>query len=193
VSVTEKTREAKFSGKHAPHRLFVLDEGDAIPDEVYSGIESCMTSGHTRLFIMFNPRREIGAPYRMERDQTANIVELTAFDHPNVIHGGDIIPGAVTRDVTVRRINQWCRPLVEGERKDREVFVLPDFLVGSVAKSQAGFEYPPLKAGYYKIMEPAFSSMVLGEYIAQSSTQFISRDWIAKARSRLYPFLPRSW
>jgi phage terminase large subunit len=33
-------------------------------------------------------------------------------------------------------------------------------------------------------MEPAFSYMVLGRYPSQSATQLISRDWIAKARSR---------
>lgn len=33
-------------------------------------------------------------------------------------------------------------------------------------------------------MDPAFSYMVLGQYPAQGSTQLISREWIAKARSR---------
>jgi len=33
-------------------------------------------------------------------------------------------------------------------------------------------------------MEPAFSYMVLGQYPAQGSKQLISREWIAKARSR---------
>ena len=34
-SGTSAQREAKFSGKHAPNLLFILDEADAIPDEVY--------------------------------------------------------------------------------------------------------------------------------------------------------------
>ena len=36
MSGTPAQRQAKFSGKHAPHLLFILDEGDAIPDEVYT-------------------------------------------------------------------------------------------------------------------------------------------------------------
>jgi hypothetical protein len=48
MSGTEAQREAKFSGKHASYLLFILDEGDAIPDEVYSGIESCMSGGQGR-------------------------------------------------------------------------------------------------------------------------------------------------
>lgn len=184
LSGTEAQREAKFSGKHAPHLLFILDEGDAIPDEVYRGIESCMSGGHARLLVMFNPRAEVGEAYRMERDGRANVVRLSAFNHPNIISGEDRIPGAVTRETTVRRVNEWCRPLAEGEPNDGDCFELPDFLVGATAKSQAGYEYPPLQRGYYKIMEPAFSYMVLGRYPAQGSNQLISKEWVARARSR---------
>jgi len=77
ASGTESQREAKFSGKHAPYLLFILDEGDAIPDEVYRGIESCMSGGHTRLLIMFNPRAEAGEAYRMERDGRARVIKLS--------------------------------------------------------------------------------------------------------------------
>jgi len=63
ASGTPAQREAKFSGKHAPYLLFIIDEGDAVPDEVYKGIESCMTGGHARLLIMFNPRAEMGEAY----------------------------------------------------------------------------------------------------------------------------------
>jgi hypothetical protein len=84
----------------------------------------------------------------------------------------------------VRRINQWCRPIVEGEPIDGECFELPKFLAWEIARDQGGHEYPPLRPGWYKIMDPAFSYMVLGRYPAQASTQLISREWIAKARSR---------
>jgi hypothetical protein len=184
LSGTETQREAKFSGKHAPHLLFILDEGDAIPDEVYRGIESCMSGGHARLLVMFNPRAEAGAAYRMIRDGRANVVPLSAFNHPNVRTGEDKIPGAVTRDVTIRRISEWCRSLADGESIDGRCFELPSFLEGTMAQSQSGQAYPPLLPGYYKIMEPVFSYMVLGRYPAQGSRQLISKEWIANARTR---------
>ena len=184
MSGTDAQRQAKFSGKHAPYLLFILDEGDAIPDEVFIAIESCLSGGHGRLLVMFNPRAEMGEAYRMERDCRANVVSLSAFNHPNVVAGEDRIPGAVTQEVTVRRINEWCRPLRERERLDTECFELPEFLEGVVASSQTGIPYPPLQPGLYKIMEPMFSVMVLGEYPSQGSNQLISREWIARARSR---------
>ena len=184
MSGTESQREAKFSGKHSPNLLFILDEGDAIPDEVYRGIESCMSGGHARLLVMFNPRAEVGEAFRMVRDGRANVVKLSAFDHLNVLSGRDEIPGAVTRETTIRRINEWCRPLADGEQIDGQCFPLPTFLENQIAKSQSGQEYPALKSGHYKIMEPAFSYMVLGQYPAQGNTQLISREWISRARSR---------
>lgn len=63
MSGTEAQRQAKFSGKHAPYLLFIIDEGDAVPDEVYTAIESCLSGGFGRLLIMFNPRSESGEVY----------------------------------------------------------------------------------------------------------------------------------
>ena len=181
---TEAQREGKFSGKHAPHLLFVVDEGDAVPDEIYKAIESCMTGGHARLLIMLNPRYPAGRVYQLIRDKRANVIRLSAFTHPNVTTGQDIIPGAVTRETTVRRINEWCRPLAVNEKPDSDCYELPAFLEGATAKDQAGRDYPPLKPGWYKITDPAFAYMVLGQYPGQGSNQLISREWINRARSR---------
>jgi len=179
------TRQAKFSGKHAPYLLFIIDEADAVPEEIYKGIESCMSGGHIRLLCMFNPRAEAGPVYRMERDGRANVGGLAAFNHPNVVTGELVIPGgAVDRETTVRRINQWCRRLQPGEVSDNECFELPSFLAGAVARSQRGTLYPPLQAGIYKITDPAMAYMVLGRYPAQATNQLISREWTAAARAR---------
>ena len=187
-SGSEAQREAKFSGKHAPHILFILDEGDAIPDEVYKGIESCGSGGVFRLLIMFNPKKEVGEAYRMIKDERCNLVELSAFNHPNVITGKDLFPGAVTQEKTVRRINDWCRYVgVSGTKgtKGKQVFDLPDHLDGVVSWNQAKtFQFAPLKAGTYEVMVPAFSYMVLGKYPAQSENQLISKEWTAAARTR---------
>lgn len=183
-SGSDYQREAKFSGKHAPNMLFIIDEGDAVPDEVYRGIESCMSGGHARLLVLFNPRQEMGAVYRMQRDGRANVVELSAFSHPNVVTGENIIPGAVDREITVRRINEWTVPLGDGEIPNGECFEVPSFLVGAVALNAKKKPYPPLVAGFRRIMEPAFSYVVLGEYPSQSTNQLINREWIYAARAR---------
>ena len=182
---TDEVREGKFSGKHHEHMLFVVDEGDTVPDFAYKGIEGCMSGGHVRLLILFNPRYEAGTPYRHERDRTANVIHLSAFNHPNVITGKNLIPGAVDRETTVQRVNEWCRPLADGEKQSINTFELPDFLVGTVAKKKGTNEtYPPLKSGHYFVNEQSFFYMVLGRYSPQPEQQLISREWIDNARAR---------
>ena len=184
MSGSEDEREAKFSGIHAPNLFFVLDEGDAIPDEIYRAIESCMSDGFCRMLVMFNPKRRMGAVYRMIRDGRCSIISMKAFDHPNVLTGKEKIVGAVTRDQTVKRINEWTKPLSKGEEEDGNCFEVPKFLVGATAINDKGDTYPPLSGGIRRIEEPHFAYMVLGEYPLQSTHQLISVDWIDNARTR---------
>ena len=184
MSGSEDEREAKFSGIHAPNLFFVLDEGDAIPDEIYRAIESCMSGGFCRMLIMFNPKRRMGAVYRMIRDGRCAVVSMKAFDHPNVKTGDEAILGAVTREQTVKRINEWTKPLHKDESPDGSCFEVPDFLVGKTATDDKGTIFSPLEAGMRRIEEPQFAYMVLGEYPLQSTHQLISVDWIDDARTR---------
>lgn len=188
---TKEQRQAKFSGKHAPNMLFVVDEGDAVPEEIYEAIESCMSGGNARLLILFNPRMQSGPLWRMEKQRAANVVEMTTFRHPNVVTGEDVIPGAVDREKTVRRIQQWTRPLTKDEKVDAEAFQVPSYLVGYVAKALSGDFYPPLMAGYRKITNPVFFHMVLGTYPAQNEYQLVSQAWIDAARARWDSYVAR--
>jgi hypothetical protein len=121
----------------------------------------------------------------MIRDGRANVVKLSAFNHPNVKTGKAIIPGAVERPQIVRRINEWTRPLQAGDKQTGDdVYTVPDFLVGVVGENQAGIKFDPLPAGKRKIMNPAFSYMVLGRYPAQGANQLISSEWVYRARAR---------
>lgn len=182
---SSEEREAKFSGKHAPHLLFIVDEGDAVPDEVYKGIESCLSGGFGRLLIMFNPKIEAGPVYMKEYKRQANVVRLSAMNHPNVTTGQNLIPGAVDRETTVRRIQEWTRPVAQGETPpSQKLFTVPDFLVGHVAHSLSGDPYPPLAAGNRVIEENTFYYMVIGDYPPEGEQQLISSADIYAARTR---------
>ncbi len=167
---TPAQREAKFSGKHAPYLLFILDEADAIPPEVYRGIESCLSGGRGRLLCMYNPRSNEG-PIAGFKERGVPVVKLSAFNHPNVITGRDIIPGAVTRNKTIHRIQKWTVPATADYEGVQGIgrFTVPDFLVGKVANNEETAEpFDPLPAGERIIIEPEFSYMVMGEYPGQS-------------------------
>lgn len=171
MSGSSAQREAKFSGKHAKHLLFILDEGDAIPYEVYKGIESCLSGGIGRLLVMYNPRSDEG-PIADMKSRGVQVVRLSAFDHPNVITGEDRYPGAVTRNKTLHRINKWTIPADEPGNEEITGygrFDVPEFLVGIPFTDEETSEAcEPIKAGARIIVEPEFSYMVLGLYPGQS-------------------------
>jgi len=181
---TDNQKQTRFGGKHAPSMLHLVDEGDGVPDPVFAGIETCQSGGLGRRLITFNPKERMGKVYRMIKEGQAHVIKLTAFSHPNVITGENIVPGAVDRATTVRRIAQWTRPLAPGEARDKTCFELPEYLVGAVPIDQRNKPLTPLAAGWYKIIEHQFSHVVLGEYPAQADNQLISEEWIDKARSR---------
>ena len=184
TSGSDQEREAKVSGKHSRVLVFILDEADAIPDAVFRGIESCASGGEVRIICTYNPRQPSGSVYRLVRDGKAHVLRLSAFDHENVITGENRFPGAVTRAVVVRRICEWCRPLAGQEKPDADCFELPAYLEGEVGVGQSGELYQPLKAGWYKITNPSFAYMVLGQYPSAGSNQLIAQEWINRARSR---------
>lgn len=181
---TPEQRKARAAGKHRARILFLVDEGDGVPDEIYDGIEMCMTGGIARLVISFNPKGQRGPVWIKERDRLAKVIPLPAFDHPNVITGRDVISGAVDRATTVRRINEWSVPLSPNEEFDHDCFDLPHYLVGTTAVSQAGEEYPPLPDTQRKITDPRLAYMVLARYPSQSEWQLISRVWVDQAVER---------
>lgn len=185
TSGSDQEKESRVSGSHAPYQLFVLDEGDAIPDPIYKGIDGCMSGTWERLLVMFNPKRKSGAAFRMIKSGEANVIKLSAFSHPNVISGKDLIPGAVTRESTIRRINTMTSKLAPGEEPSHNTcFEVPSFLVGATAKGDGDFYYPPLESGWRRIDNQQFHYQVLGEYPSQAEDQLISNEWIDAAVTR---------
>lgn len=180
----DAAKKARFSGKHAPVLIFLIDEGDALPKSIYEAIESCMSGGYARLVISYNPRSKSNPVYQMARSGNANVIKLTAFNHPNVISGKEIIPGAVNREVTCRRIAEWTRPMVQGESLDN-TFEVPTFLVGyEPTKNDGVTKLPRISAGRRKIVQSEFSYMVLGEATSMSDGQLIDREWCERAIER---------
>lgn len=183
------TRQAKFSGVHAPYLLIIIDEGDAVPDEVYKGIESCMTGGLCRLVVFFNPRQQ-GGPVQKLIDEGANVVTLSAFDHPNVIEGREVIPGGtVDRAITVERVSKWSRPALPDEnfdKSDPSWFEVPDYLDGVTIELSDGTTTQPLIGNAWRkirIEYPEMAHIVLARYPGQATNQLIPRAWIVRAQN----------
>ncbi len=176
-SATPEKKKAAFSGKHAEYQLFIVDEADGCPDEIFEAIDGCLSGDHVRLLLPFNPRRKEGYVYNLIKNAdegSANVIQLSALNHPNVVTGKNLIPGAVSRDKTIQRIYEWTEELPEGDDPDLNCFEIPKYLVGAIGESSSGKKYPPLNAGWRRIKNSSFPTIVLGEYPSITENCLIS-------------------
>jgi hypothetical protein len=107
---------------------------------------------------------------------------MSAFNHPNVLAGDDhIVPGAVTKEKTARRINDWTEPLGLDEEEDETCFEVPKIFEGYIAHTASGKSYSPIEGGIRRIVDGQFSYKVLGKYPAAGLDQLIQDNWIDAA------------
>jgi len=177
-------RIAKFSGAHAPAMLVLADEANGCPDEIFTALEGCLSGDNNKMLCTLNPRQKAGACYQMTKTDKANTLILSAFNHPNIVTGRNVIPGAVDRDKTVQRIIEWSSPVENEDDRGIDCFEIPEFLVDVEATSSSGKLYPPLEGGWRRITYPPFQTIVLGQYPATDANSLINEVWIDNAVSR---------
>ena len=189
-SRSEDDMETRFSGKHSPTLVFFFDEGDGIPDAVYRGADGCMSGGvFMRQVVCFNPKKKKGEPYRRIKEKRCYHMTMSALEHPNVVSGENIFPGAVTREATVKRINEWTEPLPKRDDPDANCFEVPKYLVGVRAKSSAGEKYPPLRKGMRRVVDQQYWYKVAGEFPRAGSSQLFRDEWLDASISKWELFL----
>lgn len=184
---SDEEKVAAASGKHAPVIVFLTDEADAIPDPIFEGINGCMTGGQARLICSFNPKRKNGYVYDLIESGRAMVVPINSLNHPNVVTGKDLFPGAVTRDTVLTGINEWSDPVDEiydPENHPSDVFFVPDYLVGCVGYSDRGTPYPPLRSGWRKIIDTQICYKILGRFPPDDEQSLIPAVYLEAAISR---------
>ena len=91
---------SSFTGFHHPNGVLVcLTESQGLENFVYQGAFACIADGRSRLLAVGNSHGSaIDGPFwRASEDESWSRFTLSALDHPNVVTGREVIPGAVTR------------------------------------------------------------------------------------------------
>lgn len=92
------TREAgRFQGIHAPRLLFIVDEANALPEPIWEAIDACLVSERAQVLSLGNPIVPYGHFFRDLDREGVTRIRISSRDHPNVVTGRELIPGAVTR------------------------------------------------------------------------------------------------
>jgi hypothetical protein len=100
-----------FQGYHAAHKLIIGDEATSVSEEVSQGITSLLSSGDSRLLLIFNPTTDDTYAAAQTRSEGTETIKITAFDTPSFT-GEPVPPGSnlITQEFLDDLINQGMGP-----------------------------------------------------------------------------------
>ncbi len=87
-----------YGGKDGGQILFIIDEGQGIPQPIFEAIENVMSDGKAHILILENPTKLSGEAYDAFNAKKAfyNCITIKSSDTPNVKFKRIIIPGMIT-------------------------------------------------------------------------------------------------
>ncbi len=99
-------------GFHSENLLVICDETSGVEPAIMDALKGNATGSNNRLVFFGNPLSAYGAFYDLCRNGVRHglpVFSISALEHPNVIHGQEIIKGAVTRESIEEKARDWCR------------------------------------------------------------------------------------
>jgi len=173
-SGSKEERIAKFHGHHAPHILIIADEAHGVPGEIFEAFDNIMSSAGARLLILSNPLAPSGPFYQATRDPEYNFMSISALEHPNVVSGENLIPGAIDRDTTEARMAKWTRPISPIDNEE-ELCV---------------FEVP-WTGEKRVVVNSIFAYKTLGQFPWESDWALVPMSWVQRARQNYEIFMEK--
>ncbi len=87
---------SRLTGQHAPKLLAIATEAQGLPPFVFEALLANLTGDDSRLLVVGNPLVRGTKFYDYCRSPHWQRVVVRATDHPNVVQGRNVIPGAIT-------------------------------------------------------------------------------------------------
>ena len=97
----------RFQGYHDAEGILVIeDESPGVPPTIHHAIEGVL-SGGGKWYKIGNPTEPSGHFFDCFRSPFWHTLHVSSWEHPNVVQGKIIIPGAVTREWCESRREEW--------------------------------------------------------------------------------------
>lgn len=94
----------RAQGFHAAHMLIVTEETPGIDQAVMKALANTCTGDHNIRLALGNPDSQLDALHQFCVQANTVHVRISALDHPNVVTGREVIPGAVGRKSIANRL-----------------------------------------------------------------------------------------
>jgi hypothetical protein len=117
-----------FQGRHADKQMIIFDEASGVDVQFWERAMTMINPGRPGhyFFAIYNPYDVSCPAYSYEQSGRFTVLEMSALDHPNVLHGDEVVPGAITRPVVAERIRDECRVLEPEEQRPSNAFEFAD-------------------------------------------------------------------
>ena len=107
VGITAKNAGA-FQGRHHPRLLVIVDEAAEVSEDIHLAISTLATGAENTILMIGNPTLNVGTfADSFKAPDIWHPIRLSCLDHPNVVSGQELIPGAVTREWLAERRRVW--------------------------------------------------------------------------------------
>jgi hypothetical protein len=87
----------RAQGFHAEHMLLICEETPGIPQPVLTAQDNTATGTHNLRLRVGNPDHQLDPLHTYCTAPGITHIRISALDHPNVVTGREVIPGACTR------------------------------------------------------------------------------------------------
>lgn len=157
----------RFRGKHGPNMLFIFDEATGVPPFIWEETENMCTAPGNKIVAIGNPINPSGNFFDCFKSGSGwQTLRISCLDHPNVLYGRQIFPGAVSRQWVEARIAKYCSEISAAD-----------------ADPATDFEWPRSSGRWYK-PSPVFQGRVLGEFPTEGTDTIITFAQVVYARTR---------
>lgn len=153
---------SSMHGFHSPHTLVVMDEAAGLPRIVWETVNGLVVGENCRLLTISNPIQQAGPFWEACNSTDWNFIHISCLEHPNVVQGEEVIPGAVSRSWVEERCREWATEVEPNTE-------------GAIRIPWTGQWFLPM---------PIFQAKVLGIAPEQADDQLIRLQWVIDAQNQ---------
>lgn len=153
-----------IQGYHSANMLVILDEAAGLPRMVFDAARGLAVSENDRVLAIGNPIAQNGPFWDAMQSPMWGHIHISSLDHPNVITGENVIPGAVSRSY-ISEVAEECP---------------------RVAPDSPNAISLPWNPDRWFLPSNLFKSKVLGYAPEESEDQLIPMSWVVEAQQRTY-------
>lgn len=106
---TNNAQTEGVQGQHGQYNLYVLDEAEGVAEFVFDAIRSMTSGGISIVLMAANPRTRSSRFHKIQSEAHVRSFRMSCLQHPNVIAGREVVPGAVRRQYVDEMIGAHCQ------------------------------------------------------------------------------------